>query len=162
MAEVTENKSGQKLVNVRPTKHFTRHNHERKWLLIDAQGQSVGRLSTLVANLLRGKHKATFTAHDDVGDFVVVINASGLEFRGNEKAKKKVYYKHTGYPGGVKQRTAAEMLARKPEKVIELAVAGMIPAGALGNRMMKKLKVYAGAEHPHKAQKPEPVKLPGA
>lgn len=162
MAEETVNKSGQKLVNVRPTKHFTPENTERKWLLVDAQGQSVGRISTLIANLLRGKHKPTFTSHADAGDFVVVINAAGVEFRGNDKVNKKVYYKHTGYPGGVKQRTAAEMLARKPEKVIELAVAGMIPAGALGNSMMKKLKVYAGAEHPHKAQKPEPVKLPGA
>jgi large subunit ribosomal protein L13 len=162
MAEETVNKSGQKLVNVRPTKHFTPKNSDAKWLLVDAQGQSVGRISTLIANLLRGKHKPVFTAHDDAGDYVVVINAAGAEFRGNDKVHKKIYYKHTGYPGGVKQRTAAEMLAKKPEMVIELAVAGMIPAGALGNRMMKKLKVYAGAEHPHKAQKPEPVKLPGA
>lgn len=162
MAEETANKGGQKLANVRPTQHFTRLDSERNWLLVDAKGQSVGRLCTQIANYLRGKHKPTYTQHDDAGDFVVVINAAEVEFRGNEKASKKVYYKYTGYTGNLKQRTATEMLARKPEMVIHLAVKGMIPRGALGSRMLKKLKVYAGPEHPHKAQKPEPVKLLGA
>ncbi len=162
MAEETANKGGQKLANVRPTQHFTRSDSERNWLLVDAKGQSVGRLCTQIANYLRGKHKPTYTQHDDAGDFVVVINAADVEFRGNEKASKKVYYKYTGYTGNLKQRTATEMLERKPEMVIHLAVKGMIPRGALGSRMLKKLKVYAGPEHPHKAQKPEPVKLAGA
>lgn len=159
MAEETANKGEQTLANVRPTKHFTRADAERKWLLVDAQGQSVGRLCTQIANLLRGKHKPTFTRHDDAGDFVVVINAAAVEFRGNEKAHKKTYYKYTGYTGNLKKRTATEMLERNPEMVVKLAVKGMVPRGALGNRMLKKLKVYAGPEHPHKAQKPEPVKL---
>jgi large subunit ribosomal protein L13 len=159
MAEEIANKGGQKLANLRPTQHFTRHESERNWLVVDAKGQSVGRLCTQIANLLRGKHKPTFTPHDDVGDFVVVINAADVEFRGNEKAAKKVYYKYTGYTGNLKQRTGAEMLERKPEMVIKLAVKGMIPRGALGSRMLKKLKVYAGAEHPHQAQGPELFKL---
>jgi len=159
MAEETANKGGQKLANVRPTKHFTPNDAERNWVLVDAKGQSVGRLCTQIANILRGKHKPTFTRHDDVGDFVVVINAAEVEFRGNEKANKKRYYKYTGYTGNLKTRTATEMLERKPEMVITLAVKGMIPRGAQRNRALKKLKVYPGAEHPHKAQKPEPLKL---
>ena len=140
-----------------PTKQYTRLNHERKWILIDANGQTVGRLATIISTLLRGKHKPTYTKSDDVGDFVVVINASGLQFRGNEKTEKKIYYKHTPWYGHLKKRTAAEMLADKPEIVLRRAVHGMISAGALCNRMMKKLKIYAGAEHPHKAQNPEPL-----
>ncbi len=160
MAETSENQGeSASLANFRPTKHFTRHVHERKWLLIDAEGQSVGRLATRIAMILRGKHKPTYTPHDDVGDFVVVINAEKVIFRGNEKTKKKNYYKHTGYKGGLKTRTAEEMLERAPHKVIELAVKGMMPRGPLGRRMRKKLKVYAGAEHPHKAQKPEVLKI---
>lgn len=161
MAEVNAKPSGlSPLVNVRPTQHFTPETTERKWLLVDAKGRSLGRVATTVASLLRGKHKPTFTAHDDAGDFVVVINAAEVELRGNDKRNKKMYYKPTGYRGNMKKRTAAVMLERAPEKVFELAVAGMIPRGALGNQMMRKLKVYAGAEHPHKAQRPEPVKLP--
>lgn len=159
MAEDSSKQVLEKLVNVRPTKHFTRHNHERKWLLVDAKGQTVGRLATQIASLLRGKNKPTFTPHDDVGDFVVVINASGLRLHGNDKAKKKMYYKHTGYLGHLRKRTGEQMLAHKPEKVIQLAVKGMIPRGALGNRMLKKLKIYAGETHPHAAQKLEAVKL---
>ena len=127
--------------------------------MIDAKGQSVGRLATQVATLLRGKHKPTYTRHDDVGDFVVVINAEGLEFRGNEKANKKKYYKHTGYFGHLKERTASEMLNKNPELVLKKAVYGMVPKGPLGYRIMKKLKVYRGAEHPHKAQNPAPYEV---
>ncbi|MGF1511853.1 MAG: 50S ribosomal protein L13 [Myxococcota bacterium] len=145
---------------MRPTRSFRREDVERKWLLVDAKGRSLGRLASEVAKLLRGKHKPTFTPHDDVGDFVVVINASEVEMRGNDKLFKTVHNKHTGYYGNMKSITAAEMRARTPSKLVELAVAGMIPRGSLGNRMMKKLKIYGGAEHPHAAQKPEPVELP--
>ena len=162
MAEEVAKQGGEKLANVRPTQHFKRETADPKWLLIDAKGQSVGRLCTQIANYLRGKHKPTFTPHDDAGDFVVVINAGEVQFRGNEKAAKKMYYKYTGYTGNLKKRTGTQMLEHKPEMVIRLAVKGMIPRGALGNRMLKKLKVYPGADHPHKAQKPEPVQLPGA
>lgn len=143
------------IVNDRPTKHWGRDRHERKWLQVDATGQTVGRLSTQIASLLRGKHKPTYTPFDDVGDFVVVINARDVVFRGNNKVGKKMYYKHTGFRGGLKSRTAQVMLNESPHKVLELAIRGMIPRGALGNRMMKKLKIYAGPEHPHKAQCPE-------
>ncbi len=159
MAEETSNgaeKRGMEpLVNVRPTKHFKREDAERKWLLVDAEGQTVGRLATQIATLLRGKHKPNYTPHTDSGDFVVVVNAEKVVFRGNNKVSKKRYYKHTGYVGHLKERTGVEMLDRAPHKVIELAVKGMIPRGALANQLMKKLKVYAGPEHPHKAQKPE-------
>ena len=147
------------LVNVRPTRHFTREKSDRKWVLVDAKGQRVGRLATRIATILRGKHKPTFTPHDDVGDFVVVINAAEVVFRGNEKAAKKRYYKHTGYMGHLKTRTAEEMLARSPHKVVQLAVWGMLPRGALANRLIKKLKVYSGSNHPHRAQQPEPIEL---
>ncbi len=158
-----QSKSGHEpLVNVPATKHYTRDNTEREWLLIDANGQSVGRLATLIATLLKGKHKPTYTRHDDVGDFVVVINASGLQFRGNNKAAKKKYYKHTPWFGHLYERTAAVMLERNPEKVIEKAVYGMLPNGALCNRLMRKLKVYPGPDHPHKAQNPRAYTLPGS
>lgn len=158
---MAEDSSGavERLVNVRPTKHFTPKTAERKWLLVDAEGQSVGRLASRIASLLRGKHKPTWTPHDDVGDFVVVVNAEKVVLRGNDKAKKKMYYKHTGWLGHLKQRNAVTMLERSPHKVIELAVKGMIPRGALGNHQLKKLKIYAGPEHPHKAQNPEPLKI---
>lgn len=160
MTEADGKQGLDKLVNFRPTRHFTRKDQDRKWLVVDAKGQALGRLSSQVAALLRGKHKPTFTMHDDVGDFVVVINAKEVELRGNDKVHKKLYrYKHQGYRGNVKTRTGAEVLERSPEKIIEIAVKGMIPRGALGNRMMKKLKIYAGTEHPHKAQRPEAVKL---
>ncbi|MCC7381769.1 MAG: 50S ribosomal protein L13 [Deltaproteobacteria bacterium] len=140
------------------TKHFTRDNSPRKWILIDAQGQTVGRLATQISTILRGKHRPTYTKHEDAGDFVVVINASGLEFRGG-KLDKKTYYKHTGYFGHLKTRSAREMMDTKPELVLRKAVYGMISGGALKYRMMKKLKIYAGAEHPHKAQNPELFKI---
>jgi large subunit ribosomal protein L13 len=137
------------------TKHYTSKNHERQWLLVDANNQTVGRVATQIADLLRGKHKPTFTRHDDVGDFVVVINAKGLKLRGNDKPTKKIYYHHSGHYGHLKRRTGGELLARRPEFVLYTAVYNMIPSGALCNRQMKKLKIYAGAEHPHKAQNPQ-------
>ena len=159
MAEATNQGPSANLANYRPTKFFTKHNHERKWLLIDAEGQRVGRLATKIAMFLRGKHKPSFTPHDDVGDFVAVINCEKAIFHGNEKSRKKNYYKHTGYKGGLKTRSGDEMFERAPHKVIELAVKGMMPRGPLGRKMRSKLKVYAGAEHPHRAQNPEPVNL---
>src|SRR5215470_2065377 len=141
------------------TKSFTRDDADRKWVLVDAKGQRVGRLATQIADLLRGKHKPTFTRHNDVGDFVVVINAQDLVFHGNDKANKKIFYKHTAWLGHLKSRTAQEMLEHRPEQVLWLAVRGMVPGEGLRKRMMKKLKVYRGADHPHKAQKPEPVKI---
>ena len=148
-----------RVANLRPTRSFTRDDVERKWLLVDAKGQSLGRMASEIAKLLRGKHKASFTPHDDVGDFVVVINASEVEMRGNDKINKTVHNKHTGYFGNMKSTTAYEMRTRTPAKLVELAVAGMIPRGPLGNRVLKKLKIYGGAEHPHVAQNPQPVKL---
>lgn len=141
------------------TKSYTKADADRKWLLIDAKGQRVGRLSTQIADLLRGKHKPTFTRHDDVGDFVVVINAGELVFHGNAKDEKKIFYKHTGWLGHLKATPARKMLDKHPEQVLFLAVKGMIPGEALKNRMLKKLKIYRGAEHPHKAQRPEVYKI---
>ena len=128
---------------------------EKKWILIDAEGLVVGRLATLIANRLRGKHKATFTPHVDDGDNVIVINADKVVFTG-KKYSDKVYYWHTGYAGGIKERTMRQTLeGRFPERVLEKAVERMVPRVPLGRRQMKNLKVYAGAEHPHEAQKPE-------
>ena len=127
----------------------------KKWVLIDAEGLVVGRLATVVANRLRGKHKPTFTPHVDDGDNVIVINADKVVFTG-KKYTDKVYYWHTGHPGGIKERTARQLLeGRFPERVVEKAVERMIPRGPLGRRQMKNLRVYAGAEHPHAAQQPE-------
>jgi large subunit ribosomal protein L13 len=127
----------------------------KKWVLIDAEGLVVGRLATIVANRLRGKHKPTFTPHVDDGDNVVVINADKVALTG-KKYTDKVYYWHTGHPGGIKERTARDILeGRFPERVVEKAVERMIPRGPLGRRQMKNLRVYAGAEHPHTAQQPE-------
>jgi large subunit ribosomal protein L13 len=147
------------IVNLRATKHFKSTDHERKWLLVDAEGQSVGRLASRIAMILRGKHKPTYTTHDDVGDFVVVINADKVQLRGNDKVNKKMYFKWTGWRGNMKRRNAATMLELAPHKVLELAVGGMLPRGSLGSHQLKKLKIYRGAEHPHKAQKPEPFKV---
>src|SRR5690606_759054 len=127
----------------------------KKWVLIDAEGLVVGRLASIVANRLRGKHKPTYTPHVDDGDNVIVINADKVVLTG-KKYTDKVYYWHTGYPGGIKERTARQILeGRFPERVIEKAVERMIPRGPLGRRQMKNLRVYAGAEHPHAAQQPE-------
>ena len=127
----------------------------KKWVLIDAEGLVVGRLASLVANRLRGKHKATFTPHVDDGDNVIIINADKVVLTGNKYADKK-YYWHTGHPGGIKERTARQILeGRFPERVLEKAIERMIPRGPLGRRQMKNLRVYAGPNHQHEAQQPE-------
>lgn len=128
---------------------------EKKWILIDADGLVVGRLASIVANRLRGKHKPSFTPHVDCGDNVIVINAEKVRFTGN-KASQKVYYRHTGYPGGIKEVRADKLLeGRFPERVIEKAVERMIPRGPLGRQQMRNLRVFKGPEHPHGAQNPE-------
>ena len=127
---------------------------ERKWYVVDAEGCTLGRLASNVASVLRGKNKPVFTPHVDTGDYVIVINADKVKVTG-KKLDQKVYYNHSDYVGGMKETTLREMMAKKPEKVIELAVKGMLPKGPLGRQMIKKLHVYAGAEHAHEAQKPE-------
>ena len=125
----------------------------RRWWLIDAEGQTLGRLATQVATLLRGKHKAIFTPHLDVGDYVVIINSEKIVVSGR-RLEQKQYYRHSGYPGGLRSRTLGELMERRPERVIELAVRGMLPSNALGRRMLRKLRVYVGPVHPHAAQQP--------
>ncbi len=128
---------------------------EAKWFLIDAEGLVLGRLAVIVANRLRGKHKTTFTPHIDCGDNIVIVNAGKVRLTG-KKRSDKIYYRHTGYPGGIKSRTAGQILdGKKPEEVVIKAVTRMVPRGPLGRQQLKKLKVYAGAEHPHEAQAPE-------
>ncbi|MCB9435411.1 MAG: 50S ribosomal protein L13 [Anaerolineales bacterium] len=127
---------------------------QRDWWVVDAQGQTLGRLASRVAMVLRGKHKATFAPHADMGDYVVIINADKIHVTGR-RMDQKVYYRHTGYPGGIKSMTLREMLKRHPERVLEIAVRGMLPKNRLGRQMIKKLKVYAGDQHPHEAQKPK-------
>lgn len=127
---------------------------ERKWYVIDAEGKVLGRLASEIASVLRGKKKPIFTPHVDCGDFVIVINADKVVLTG-DKLNQKIHAYHTGYPGGRKEVVYAEMMAKRPEKVIELAVKGMLPKSRLGRQMIKKLKVYAGPEHPHAAQAPE-------
>ena len=133
-------------------------NVERKWYVVDAAGQTVGRLAAEVARVLRGKHKPTFTPHVDTGDYVIVINADKAVFTG-KKLTKKIYFRHSGYTGGTTFTPAGQMMEKMPERVIELAVKGMLPKNHLGAQMYRKLSVYAGAEHPHAAQKPEELKL---
>lgn len=135
-------------------------NIERKWLVIDAEGKRLGRLSTEVASILRGKHKPTYTPHADTGDHVIIINAEKIELTGN-KLSAKQYYRHSGYPGGLKSRSAGEMLEKFPERVTEEAVRGMLPKGSLGRQMFKKLHVYAGPDHKNAAQQPEVYELRG-
>ena len=125
---------------------------ERKWYVVDATGYTLGRLSSEIAKVLRGKNKPTYTPHIDTGDYVIVINAEHIK---GKKLDQKIYYNHSDYVGGMKETTLKEMLAKKPERVIELAVKGMLPKGPLGREMITKLHVYAGAEHDHAAQKPE-------
>ena len=128
---------------------------EKKWILIDAEGLVVGRLAALIATRLKGKHKPTYTPHVDTGDFVIVVNAEKAVFTGN-KYNDKVYYRHTGYPGGIKARTPRMIMeGKKPERVIELAVGRMLARGPLQRKLMRNLKVYKGSEHPHMAQNPE-------
>ena len=131
---------------------------ERKWYVIDAQGQTLGRLSSEIAKILRGKNKPTFTPHVDTGDNVIVVNAEKVKVTG-KKLDQKIYYKHSDYPGGMRETTLKEMLDKKPTDVITLAVKGMLPKGPLGRTMIEKLHVYAGAEHPHAAQKPEALEI---
>ncbi|MCI8725809.1 MAG: 50S ribosomal protein L13 [Hungatella sp.] len=127
---------------------------ERKWYVVDATGYTLGRLSSEVAKVLRGKNKPIFTPHMDCGDYVIIVNAEKVKVTG-KKLDQKIYYRHSAYVGGMKETTLREMMAKKPEKVVELAVKGMLPKGPLGNDMMKKLHVYAGPEHEQAAQKPE-------
>ncbi|OAA31845.1 50S ribosomal protein L13 [Kosmotoga arenicorallina S304] len=131
---------------------------ERKWYLVDATDIPLGRLATRIALILSGKAKPTYTPHIDTGDFVVVVNAEKVRLTGKKLDQKK-YYRHSGYPGGIKERSAREMLAKHPERVIKLAVKRMLPKTKLGDKMLKKLKVYAGPEHKHQAQKPEAIEL---
>ncbi len=133
---------------------------ERKWYVIDAEGQTLGRLSSEVASILRGKHKPIYTPHVDTGDFVIIINAEKIGLTGNKLLQKK-YRKHSGYPGGLKEIVYKDLMNKKPEKAIEIAVKGMLPHNRLGDQMYKKLKVYRGNGHPHQAQKPEIRELRG-
>ncbi len=134
------------------------HEVEQKWLLVDAEGQILGRMATEIATRLRGKHKPEYTSHVDTGDFVVVINADKVKVSGN-KAKGKIYHAHSGFPGGLKSLSFEKLLEKTPERVIQLAVKGMLPRSSLGRAMFKKLKVYAGTEHPHGAQQPQILQL---
>jgi large subunit ribosomal protein L13 len=131
---------------------------ERNWLVVDANGQTLGRLATQIADALRGKTKPEYTPHVDTGDFVVVVNAEKISVTGNKRADKK-YYRHSGYPGGIKERTLDDMLERRPEEVIRHAVKGMLPRNRLARKQLTKLKVYAGPDHPHAAQKPTPMEI---
>ena len=131
---------------------------ERVWHVIDLEGQTVGRAASVIASLLRGKHKPIFTPHVDCGDFVVCVNADKVVFTGN-KLGDKMYRRHSGYPGGLAEISAQELLAKKPERVLEYAVQGMLPKNSLGRKMIQKLKVYAGGDHPHDAQQPKPYTL---
>ena len=128
---------------------------ERTWHLVDAQGKVLGRLATQVVRLLRGKHKPIYTPHLDTGDFVVIINAEKIVLTG-KKLKDKVYYRHSGYPGGIKSTTPARVLKEKPERVLEEAIRGMLPKTKMGDALFRKVKVYAGGTHPHAAQRPQP------
>ena len=131
---------------------------EQSWYLVDAEGETLGRLATEIADVLRGKRKPAYTPHVDTGDFVVVVNAEKIRVTGN-KLEQKIYYRHSGYPGGLRQRTLAEQLKRRPEEVIRKAVKGMLPRNRLSRAQLGKLKIYAGPEHPHQAQSPEPLEV---
>jgi len=133
-------------------------NVEQNWLLVDAEGLTLGRMATEIASRLRGKHKPEYTPHVDTGDFIVVINAEKVVVTGN-KAKDKMYHSHSGFPGGIKSMPFGKLIERSPERVIKLAIKGMLPSNPLGRAMFKKLKVYAGNEHPHTAQQPQTLKL---
>lgn len=130
----------------------------RQWYVIDATNKVLGRLATEVASRLRGKHKAVYTPHADTGDYIVIINAEKIRVTGN-KAKGKIYYHHTSFPGGLKETTFEKLMAKNPQRILELAVKGMLPKNPLGRDMFRKLKVYAGNEHPHEAQQPEVLEL---
>ena len=131
---------------------------ERRWYVVDAADQNLGRLASIIAEVLRGKRSPWFTPHVDTGDFVVVVNAEKIAVTGNKREQKR-YWRHSGYPGGIKSRTLGEQLERRPEEVLRMAVRGMLPKNKLGRAQLKKLKIYAGPEHPHEAQSPEPLRL---
>ncbi|MEM9555001.1 MAG: 50S ribosomal protein L13 [Acidobacteriota bacterium] len=134
---------------------------QRQWLVVDAAGLRLGRIASVVASTLRGKHKPIFTPHADTGDFVVVVNADKVVLTG-KKEDQKIYYRHSGRPGGLKDETARELRERQPQRLVELAVKRMLPKNALGRKMLRKLKVYAGPEHPHQAQQPVPLDVTAA
>jgi large subunit ribosomal protein L13 len=136
----------------------TAQDRERDWYVVDAEGKTLGRLATQIANVLRGKHKPTYTPHVDVGDFVIVVNAEKVAVTGN-KREKKLYWRHSGYPGGIRSRTLGDLLEKRPEEVIRKAVKGMLPRNRLARQQLRKLKVYAGPEHPHQAQKPDQLEI---
>jgi large subunit ribosomal protein L13 len=131
---------------------------KRDWFVVDAEGKVLGRVATTIANILRGKHKPTYSPSVDTGDFVIVLNAGKIELTGT-KLDKKVYYRHSGFPGGIKSTTAGQLMAKKPEEVIKKAVKGMLPKNKLARHMLKKLKIYTAGEHPHEAQQPRNLSL---
>ncbi|MCJ7747712.1 MAG: 50S ribosomal protein L13 [Desulfobacterales bacterium] len=131
---------------------------DHQWYLVNAEGKVLGRLATELAKILRGKNKPSFTPHVDTGDFVVVVNAEKVVLTG-KKMKDKIYYHHTGYPGGIKEISAEKLLAKKPTEMLRIAVKGMLPKNSLGRQMLQKLKIYAGPDHPHEAQKPVPLEI---
>lgn len=131
---------------------------EREWYVVDAEGQTLGRLASRIAPIIRGKHKPIYTPHLDCGDYVIIINADKVRVTGH-KMEQKFYYRHSGYPGGIKKISLRDQLATYPERVLQSAVKGMLPKNKLGRRMIKKLKVYAGDSHPHEAQQPKPLEL---
>ncbi len=140
------------------TYQATKEELDPKWFVVNAEGKVLGRLCTGLARILRGKNKPTYTPYLDTGDFVIVVNAGKVTLTG-KKLKDKIYYHHTGYPGGIKQTNAEKLLAKKPTEMIRMAVRGMLPKNSLGRQMLRKLKVYAGPNHPHEAQKPAPLEL---
>jgi large subunit ribosomal protein L13 len=156
------NYSCTKIINVDTlsykTKSVSKEEADRKWYIIDGEGEVVGRLASRIATVLRGKHKPSFTPHADTGDYVIIINAEKVRFTGN-KLDQKEYITYSGYPGGQRRRTAKVMMEKKPIAIMEKAVRGMLPKTKLGRAMIKKLFVYEGADHPHTAQKPEPFKF---
>jgi len=135
-------------------------NVQKNWFVVDLEGQVLGRAAARIAHVLRGKHKPIYTPHVDTGDFVVVVNADKVKLTGNKLAAKK-YYRHSGFPGGIKEITAGKLLEKKPEELIKAAVKGMLPKNTLGRQMFRKLKVYSGSEHPHAAQQPKNLNLQG-
>jgi large subunit ribosomal protein L13 len=140
------------------TYQATAQDRERDWYVVDAEGKTLGRLATQIADVLRGKRKPTYTPHVDVGDFVIVINAEKIAVTGN-KRESKLYWRHSGYPGAIRSRTLGDLLEKRPEEVIRRAVKGMLPRNRLARQQLRKLKVYAGREHPHQAQKPEQLEI---
>jgi large subunit ribosomal protein L13 len=140
------------------TYQATSQDRERVWYVVDADGKTLGRLATQIADVLRGKRKPTYTPHVDVGDFVIVVNAEKVAVTG-DKREKKLYWRHSGYPGGIRSRTLGDLLDKRPEEVIRRAVKGMLPRNRLARQQLRKLKVYAGPEHPHQAQKPETLEI---